>query len=96
VITTTPVDGEILVDGETKGFGSVTLDIGKDVFPGSHIVSFGDVENYTTPESHTVNIVADENASAIGKYTICPLAGLFAIVATILGGFCLTSAKQQE
>lgn len=52
-VTTTPVSGEIFIDGVSKGWGSVAVTLST----GSHTVSFGAVSGYTTPAALTVNVV---------------------------------------
>jgi len=64
-ITTTPVSGEIYVDGSSKGTDSWS----GSVSTGSHTVSFGQVSGYTTPSQQTVTVNADQTTSVTGTYT---------------------------
>lgn len=58
-IITTPVGGDIFVNGEYRG----TKDINIELEQGSYMVAFGDVAGYTTPSP--VNIVVNPGFTAL-------------------------------
>lgn len=64
-VTTTPVSGNIYVDGTYKGTGSWS----SSVSTGSYTVSFGDVSGYNTPSSQTVTVYTGQTTSVTGTYT---------------------------
>ena len=45
-------------------------DVATGLAPGSHTVSFKAVSGYNTPGNQSVNIVANQQASATGTYTV--------------------------
>ncbi len=61
-VNTTPVSGDIYVDNIYKGNGNWTglLSVG------SHTVSFGAVQGYSTPASQPVNVVANQTTTVTG------------------------------
>jgi hypothetical protein len=65
-VSTTPVTGEVFVDGVDKGAApqSITLPLGL------HIVSFGAVAGYATPASQNINL--NQNMTINGTYTVIP------------------------
>ncbi len=63
-VDTTPVKGEVIVDGVSWG----TAPQSRQVAVGQHTVRFGDVAGYATPEDVVVAIVADETSSVAGEY----------------------------
>lgn len=63
-ISTTPVAGEILIDGASLGTGSVELSMPV----GEYTVTFGAVEDYTTPASQTVAVTVGETTAVVGTY----------------------------
>lgn len=67
-VDTTPVNGEVFVDGVSWGTASQT----RSVDPGTHMVSFGDVSGYITPAPETVMLVADETRTVTGAYIVFP------------------------
>lgn len=65
VITTTPVAGEISVNGISQGTGSVSLELN----PGSYAVSYGEVPGYTKPASVSAEVISSTTKSITGTYT---------------------------
>ncbi len=65
-VSTTPVAGDILIDGSLKGNGSWT----GQLTVGSHTVSFGNVEGYQKPADKNVNIEAGQTTTVTGTYTL--------------------------
>lgn len=64
IIQTTPVEGAILIDGETVGFGTYTASLPV----GEYSISFGDVEGYRSPEEQSANVIQDERTLISGFY----------------------------
>ncbi|MDD5559579.1 hypothetical protein, partial [Candidatus Methylomirabilis sp.] len=67
-VTTTPISGDIVVDGIYRGTGSWS----GTVLAESHTVSFGTIAGYTTPPPQTVTVNADQTTSVTGMYTAVP------------------------
>ncbi len=67
-VTTTPINGDIFVDGLLIGSGNVTLNL----LPKIYTISFGDVPGYGTPHQQQVNIIAGTQIDIIGTYLLCP------------------------
>jgi len=63
-VDTSPVKGEVFVDGVSWG----TAPVERDVTPGVYTVSFGDVEGYETPAPQTVEVAAGETVAVVGVY----------------------------
>lgn len=63
-IGTTPVSGDIFVNGLFESTGNYT----SRVAPGSYSISFGDVSGYITPAPKTVNISIGESVYVEGIY----------------------------
>jgi glycine/D-amino acid oxidase-like deaminating enzyme len=63
-VTTTPVRGAIYVDTLFKG----THFWSGDLYVGSHMVSFGDVDGYIAPPPQTVTVIGDQTYYVIGAY----------------------------
>lgn len=63
-IDTTPVKGEVFVDDESWG----TAPHEREVPVGSHTVSFGEVEGYTTPAPQQVTVQHNKTTAAEGVY----------------------------
>lgn len=70
-VTTTPVNGEVFVDGASWGEAPVS----KTIPIGSYIVSYSSVAGYTSPSSVTVSITAGRTTSVTGTYTPSSSAG---------------------
>lgn len=64
VISTTPVAGEIYLDGEYIGIGDVSVEIS----PGTYVVSFGEVDGYTKPNNKSVTIQEGDTVTVTGTY----------------------------
>ncbi len=64
-VSTTPVNGEVFVDGTSWG----TAPVSKSISVGSHTVSFGAVSGYTKPADIIVSVTAGQTASVTGTYT---------------------------
>jgi len=67
-ITTTPVIGEVFIDGISEGPAPVT----KDVDAGSYTISFGAVSGYYTPTPQTVDVSENQTTSVEGVYEPIP------------------------
>jgi len=67
-ITTTPVTGEVFIDGISQGFAPIS----KDVDIGSYTISFGDVSGYTTPVPQTVTVYESQTTFVEGIYQLSP------------------------
>lgn len=65
-VQTSPVSGQVYIDGVLKGSGYVTV----EVDPGTHVISFGDVDGYETPADITVTILAGQQITKYGNYTL--------------------------
>jgi len=64
-VTTTPVNGEIFVDGSSQG----TSPINVEVSPGTYTISFGDVSGYTTPSEQLVTVLENDIVNIFAEYT---------------------------
>lgn len=67
-ITTTPVTGEVFIDGISQGPAPVT----KDLDIGSYTISFGDVSEYITPVPQTVTVYENQTTFVEGVYQPIP------------------------
>jgi hypothetical protein len=63
-IDTTPVKGEVFVDGQSWGIAPQS----RTVNVGTYIVSFGSVSGYTTPSSQTVSVTKGQITTVTGVY----------------------------
>jgi len=70
-VTTTPVAGDVLVDGVSWGAAPQT----RTVSVGPHLVRFGTVAGYDTPGDQIAIVVKDQTTSVLGTY-IAPSAGM--------------------
>lgn len=61
---TTPVDGEVLVDGTSWGTAPQT----RTLSPGTYTVSFGSVPGYNTPPDNIVTLAAGDDKTVTGVY----------------------------
>ena len=68
IVTTTPVEGEVFVDGKSWGVGYVSVELKQ----GEYEVSFGAVDGYTTPDTIDVTIVAGADTIIKVEYTKIP------------------------
>lgn len=64
-VTTTPVNGDIFVDNQWRGNGSISIPLAA----GSYTVSFGMVGGYTTPASQPAPITVGQPTDITGTYT---------------------------
>jgi len=60
-----PVNGGIYLDGDLMGTGAWS----GDVETGGHVVSFGEVEGYNTPDPEPVTVQKDETVEVTGVYS---------------------------
>jgi len=67
-VSTTPVDGDISVDGEYKATGYWS----EEVEVGIYTVRFGDVAGYSSPEPQTVEVLEDQVTEVTGAYEPVP------------------------
>jgi len=65
VVDTTPIAGNIFVNGRIVGVGSASVDL----VPGEYIVSFGDINGYRTPDNINVIVEANRTVNKVGYYT---------------------------
>jgi len=64
-VKTTPVSGEVFIDGESWGQAPQT----QYLVPGQYVVSFGEVEGYAAPADQIVTVGLD-GASVTGAYEV--------------------------
>ncbi|MBI2936585.1 MAG: PEGA domain-containing protein [Thaumarchaeota archaeon] len=82
-VTTTPVSGEVFVNGTSWGVAPVS----KSVAAGTYTVSFGSVAGYTTPSSVTVSVTAGLTTPVEGTYIpVTPLSGTLSVTTTPVNG----------
>jgi hypothetical protein len=67
-IDTTPVKGQIFINGVLMGTAPIT----QELDTGDYLVSFGDVEGYITPASIAVTLIEGERHEEIGVYEPIP------------------------
>ena len=60
------IDAEVFIDGESKGFGTVIVRLNSSETP--YVVSFSDIEGYTTPQNQTVTIGNCDVIEITGTY----------------------------
>ncbi|MFA5863972.1 MAG: right-handed parallel beta-helix repeat-containing protein [Phycisphaerae bacterium] len=63
-VSTTPVSGEVIVDGVSWG----TSPQSRNIAVGSHTVSFGAVSGYTSPQGQTPTVQAGQTTTVPGTY----------------------------
>lgn len=91
IVFTTPIEGDIYVQGELKGRGRYEAELPVSAYP----ISFGEVSNYIKPED-TIASVADGQTTTIeGKYvpTGPPIAGALLFLPIALGGLIMAASK---
>jgi hypothetical protein len=66
VVETTPVRGQVYMDGRNWG----TAPQARFVFTGLHTVSFGNYASYTKPANQTVNVKRDNTTKVTGTYVL--------------------------
>lgn len=64
-ITTTPINGEIYIDGVLQGVAPMNI----EVDPGTYLVSFSEIAGYIRPADQVVTVVAQETKPIQGEYT---------------------------
>ena len=64
-VDTSPVKGEVFVDGVSQGVAPVSVSF----LPGNYTVEFGPVSGYVTPANQMVGVVEGETTSVTGIYT---------------------------
>lgn len=64
VVDTTPVKGEVYLDGVSQGIAPVTLVLD----PRIYTVSFGDIEGYITPKDVSVPLVEGQSLIVTSEY----------------------------
>jgi len=67
-VDTTPVKGEVFVDGISWGIAPQT----RELDAGTYTISFGDVPGYTKPSDRTVALAAGETRTVTGTYVAIP------------------------
>lgn len=93
-IDTTPVKGEVFVDGASWGIAPQS----RSLNPGNYTVSFGMVEGYVTPIPQTATVTEGQTTTITGTYkVILAYWWLFFIVAPLATGTALiaTSTKKK-
>lgn len=75
-ITTTPVAGQISVDGTPAGTGHISLLLAL----GNHSITFGEVAGYTTPPPKNVVVLENQTTFVIGEYAAIAATGTLHIV----------------
>jgi len=68
-IDTTPVKGEVILNGVSQGIAPLSL----LADPGTYSVSFGNVAGYATPPTQIITVVSGEIKSVLGEYVAVPL-----------------------
>jgi PGF-pre-PGF domain-containing protein len=63
-ISTVPEGGEIIIDGVSRGFAPLTVELTE----GRHVVSFGDIEGYKRPDDMIIDI--HENRLIVVEYQL--------------------------
>jgi len=66
IVTTTPMEGEIFIDGECVGTGYYRNDA---MEPGVHTIACGPLEGYIPPETVVTTVVATETKTIVMEYT---------------------------
>ncbi len=90
-----PVNGDIYLDGDLMGIGSWS----GDVETGTHVVSFGEVEGYNTPDPEPVTVQKDETVEVTGVYSTGAQTSTLEVTATTepnlisVGGSALVTAQ---
>lgn len=69
VIATSPVLGQIYVNGAIVGIGSASV----TVDPGTHVISFGSVSGYITPSTQSVSVAEGQTVNVSGLYVQSPI-----------------------
>lgn len=80
-VTTSPVAGQILVNGSPVGTGHVSLELSA----GNYTVTFGEVAGYTSPSAKNVVILENQTTSIVGEYLIASVTGTLHVTTSALG-----------
>jgi len=89
------VNGDIYLDGALVGTGSWS----GDVQTGAHVVAFGDVDAYNTPDPEPVTVQKDETVEVTGVYTTGSQSSTLEVTTTVEpnliapGGSALVTAQ---
>jgi hypothetical protein len=67
-VNTTPVSGQIYIDGVLAGTAPITLQIPA----GIHTITFEDVSGYIPPAAQTITLPANGNQTVTGTYVVIP------------------------
>lgn len=94
LVDTTPVKGEVYVDGVSWG----TAPQSRSLDPGGCTVTFGEVAGYAKPQAQTATVVEGQITTVTGAYTLIAakkpskvLGGIILFGATVMAiGFLLT------
>ena len=81
IIYTTPVNGEVFVNGQSWGIAPQS----QIVDPGEYMVSYGSVEGYTSPSTQTATVNSDQITSVLGIYNRLPQGTLRVDTAPVKG-----------
>lgn len=84
-IDTTPIKGEVFVDGVSWG----TAPQSRSLDPASYTVTFGEMSSYIKPASQTVTVTMGQTTTITGTYTPIPIAQR---PSKLLGGIILLGA----
>lgn len=83
MIDTSPVKGEVFVDGVSWGVAPQS----RSLNPGTYTVSFGDLAGYTKPPPQTAVVTEGQTTTVIGEYTpISPGQGTLTVDTTPIKG----------
>lgn len=64
-VVTTPIAGDVFVDGEYRGTGDIEIQIG----PGQHSLVFGETPGYVTPNSISIEVFENRTTQVTAEYT---------------------------
>lgn len=72
-IDTEPVKGEVFVNGLTWG----TAPQSQKIIAGNYTISYGDIENYTTPNDKKIEVTAQTTTEILGTYVLTPIIDIY-------------------
>lgn len=64
IVKTSPVSGDIFIDGEFQGNGQISTELK----PGTYKVQYGNVNNYHSPQSQLVTLKFGQQMNIVGNY----------------------------
>jgi hypothetical protein len=64
IVKTSPVSGNIFIDGEFQGNGQISTELK----PGTYKVQYGNVNNYHSPQSQLVTLKFGQQMNIVGNY----------------------------